>query len=155
MNTRLHSVLLTLWDIARGNPNYDRKMWSELQFLISDLDSRNIILCALMTDMLRAAESTPRSGFDVGSIDSPPEGYAMEFIRSELARRNHISAVDTLMNVQPPPIPTTLCGVVKRTSRNLGAPEPTPQSDDERYDEVDESLEDSSEELLFDFGSTD
>ena len=116
MTTRLHSVLLTLWDIARGNPNYDRKVWGELQFLISDLDTRNTILYALMPD---------------------------------------ISAVDTMMSDHPPPIPTTLCGAVKRTSRNLGALEPTPQSDDERYDGVDESLEDSSEELIFDFGSTD
>jgi len=132
---RLRSVLLTLWDLAREHPGYDRKLWGELQFLLNDLETRNKILCSLMTEMLQSAES-----MDESLIHSPPEGYAVTFLREELARDaspevhdapSSFNAVDMLMNISPP------------------------QTDEERYDGGDESLEDSSYELIFDFGTTD
>jgi hypothetical protein len=151
----MHSVLLTLWDIARGNPDYDRKLWGELQCLINDLETKNKIFCAIMADMLRATELAPEAEWDPELVNSPPEGYAMKFIRDELSITRDNKAIDSLMGIQPPAIPTKSSKVAKRNLKNHEALEPSPQTDEERYDGGDESLDDSSDELVFDLGTTD
>lgn len=96
-NRRLHSVLLTLWDIARDNPNYDRKLWGELQFCLSQLETRNNLLCALLADLLHCTDSAGNVMWEAATIHSPPEGYAVKFMQEELAREKRPS--------MPPPRP--------------------------------------------------
>jgi hypothetical protein len=86
MNARLHSVLLTLWDIARDNPDYDRRLWGELQQLLSQLETRNNVLCALLSDLLRATDEHGNVEWERTNVMSPPEGYAIKFMREELGR---------------------------------------------------------------------
>lgn len=85
-NRRLHSVLLTLWDIARDNPNYNRKLWGELQFCLSNLETRNNLLCALLSDLLHCTDEEGNVLWEEASIHSPPQGYAVKFMQEELQR---------------------------------------------------------------------
>lgn len=113
MDKRLHGVLLTLWDFARDNPNYDRKLWGELQSLVSDLSTRNDVLCTIASEMVRTAES-PGPEPDEAPISSPPRGYAMMFLRRELGRNtklnltrhrsdNPFMAIDVVADLEPAP----------------------------------------------------
>lgn len=88
MNNRLHSVLLTLWDIARDNPNYNRKLWGELQHHLSQLQTRNTVLCELLADLLHCTDDSGNILWEKSSVHSPPQGYAVKFMREELQRLN-------------------------------------------------------------------
>jgi len=118
---RLHSVLLTLWDIARDNPNYDRKLWGELQFCLSQLETRNNVLCALLADLLRNVDSDGSVLWDEASIHSPPEGFAVKFMQEELQREGRPT-----MPPSPQVIPTNARGEAVDLSKSDTRPVPPP-----------------------------
>lgn len=86
MNMRLNRVLLTLWDIARDAPNYDRRLWGELQHHLSQLQTRNNMLCALLSDLLHCTDGSGNIIWEEATIHSPPGGYAIKFMQEELER---------------------------------------------------------------------
>jgi hypothetical protein len=104
-NRRLHSVLLTLWDIARDNPNYNRKLWGELQCCLSNLETRNNLLCALLGDLLHCTDDEGNILWQEASVHSPPEGFALKFMQEELQRDKRPQ-----MPKPEPVIPTDMLG---------------------------------------------
>lgn len=91
-NERLHQLFLTLWDVARENPNYNRKLWGELQALINEVEARTAILRTLLSDIFQSVQDDTDDVDDMtditmGSVgQSPPDGYAVRFMQSELSR---------------------------------------------------------------------
>ena len=79
-------MLLTLWDIARDNPDYNRRLWGELQHHLSQLETRNNMLCALLSDLLHCTDDAGNVLWNEASIHSPPGGYAIKFLQEELER---------------------------------------------------------------------
>lgn len=128
-NRRLHSVLLTLWDIARDNPNYDRKLWGELQFCLSNLETRNNLLCALLGDLLQSTDAGGEIMWQAASIHSPPHGFAVKFMRDELSRERR-----PRMPSPPPVIPTNELGEAMDPELEIA-----PLGVDDEYDGGDES----------------
>lgn len=137
-NPRLHSVLLTLWDIARDNPGYDRRLWGELQRLLSQLENRNNLLCAVVADLLQATDNTGSVVWENSSTFSPPEGYAVKFLREELRRGER----PTL-----PPPPTALPHWELESN---GGSNQVPLGVSDGYDEFDESDDELAFEIEFD-----
>lgn len=156
-NPRLHSVLLTLWDIARDNPGYNRKLWGELQQLLSQLEHRNNVLCAVLVDLLRCTDASGEVCWEKSATFSPPEGYAVDFLREELKREKRPQ-----LPYPPPVIPhEELVDTYDNSMKETRAtPRPSltrpPLTDIEEYDVDDESEDelafeidlDSSDELI-------
>lgn len=76
--------MLALWDIARDNPRYDKRMWAELQSTISELEVKNKLLRCVVADLLNATNDEGRVEWERTSCMSPPHGYAIKFLADEL-----------------------------------------------------------------------
>jgi hypothetical protein len=169
----LHSVLLTLWDVARDNPGYNRKLWGELQFFLTQLETRNNLLCALLSDLLHCTDDAGDLLWDEASIHSPPQGFGVKFMQEELAREvrpqmpepdvvipvDHLGEavdpydpIDALADVTPPPTSTVLPRQ-ERLSADSSADrrglKHLPKAATDGYDDGDESEEE--DELAFEF----
>lgn len=147
-NKRLHSVLLTLWDIARDNPNYNRKLWGELQVCLSSLETRNNLLCALLSDLLQCTDDDGNVMWEAASIHSPPHGFAVGFMREELQRekRPQMPKPKPVIKLDDEFSPTAQWPDVKPGSPGA---EKTPLGVGDEYDVRDES--DDEDHLTFDF----
>ena len=147
MNTRLHHVLLTLWDLARDNPGYDRKLWGELQQHLLQLESRNKVLRTHLVDLLRFTDDEGDNLWEETPTQSPPRGYAIKFMAP--------SPIDIVADLCPPPLPTKQSEVGDRliddALANYDVFNPSPSGVCEEYDVGDES----EDELTFDFSSSD
>lgn len=84
--SRIHKVLLALWDIARDHPRYDKRVWSELQLLINELETRNRLLRCVLTDLLGSTDDAGQISWEKTQCMSPPQGYAVKFMSEELRR---------------------------------------------------------------------
>lgn len=163
-NKRLHSVLLTLWDIARDNPNYNRKLWGELQVFLSNLEMRNNLLCALLADLLHQTDDEGRTMWNEATAQSPPEGFAVKFMHEELRRiqRPQMPRPQRVIPVgkdgraiDPTETPSTTFSLDDdRVSDDLIVPvndsNDLPIGVDDEYDVSDES-DDSEDHLAFEF----
>lgn len=163
-NQRLHTVLLTLWDVARSNPNYNRKLWGELQVQLSQLETRNNLLCALMADLLHCTDDAGNVMWEEATAHSPPEGYAIKFMQEELERvkRPQMPKPSPVIPVNQDGVATVFDGpssntfnpVADRASDDLitpvGRPNPLPLNANDEYDERDES-DDEEDHLGFEF----
>ena len=153
-NRRLHSVLLTLWDIARDNPSYDRKLWGELQVLLSSLETRNNLLSALLADLLHCTDDEGNILWEEASVHSPPNGFAVKFMRDELKRGKRpqmpkptpVIPVDAF-GVAPPPTSNRSDSLTVLDGGMIGS-NGSPIGIDSEYHEEDESEEDH---LAFEF----
>jgi hypothetical protein len=163
--SRLHRVLLTLWDIARENPNYNRKLWGELQNHLSQLQTRNNLLCALLSDLLHCTDDAGDVIWEEATIHSPPQGYAVKFIQEELQRERRpqmpqptpVLPLDEVAGVKPPP--TTMISeatecLLDDLSVDYGALNQPPLCVDDEYS-GDSEIEDEADEFEFDFSSSD
>lgn len=182
-NQRLHNVLLTLWDIARDNPRYDRKLWGELQVCLSQLETRNNLLCGVLADLLHCTDDAGNIMWEAASVNSPPQGFAIKFMREELERESRptmpkpdpVIPLDELGRASDPTETPYSARVLKTgglfdqlaETQPLGltqgkserpsysqAKQP-PQVDPDEYDGDDESGEEDLLSFEFDFGTTD
>jgi hypothetical protein len=84
--SRTHKILLALWDVARDNPRYNKRVWSELQETINELETRNKLLRCVVADLLGSTNDEGRIEWERASSMSPPHGYAIKFLAEELRR---------------------------------------------------------------------